>query len=294
MSGTVGIQVSDEDLSEEEGSEDAISGEEASQDFPAEPDSGSPTGGRRRWIVPALATLGVVLGLAGASALTWQLINGKPSYDPLPPISAERALIVSRRVGVAFEDAGETWAAWFRAQRLDPPREAQLVLFQNARPTPCSATSPVGGPFYCPLDSKASYDLPVLDQIEKRMDRDATLGTALIVARVFSEHVQGGLGVAPTAAGPERENFSLMHTLQADCLTGVWAGMVHSRLGTVPVDLYARLLRSGHSVTETFVHGGRPDQPALDIFLHDDFAGRETAFRAGLEARDPAACPRPK
>lgn len=246
-------------------------------------------GNRRRLIMTLLAVI-VVLACA---ALTWQLVETKRMNDPLPPVSSERALIVSRRVGVAFDDTQQTWRNWFRSRGLPTPRSAELVLYSNAQPTPCSGTSPMGGPFYCPLDDKASFDLVLLNQLEKRMDREAGLGTALIVARVVSEHIQGALGVPPAVAASNREDFSRMHTLQADCLTGVWAGLAKGRIGTVPPGFYRRLLSAGRLLTILYVNGGRPEQPALDIFLLDDLAAREAAFQDGFEARSPEACPRP-
>ncbi len=255
----------------------------------ANPDKVRKGQGRRRILIG----LAIALFLIASGALIWTLIKDNRMNDPLPPVSSERALIVSRRIGVAFEDAQQTWSNWFRAKRLSTPRAAELVLFSGARPSPCSGTSPVGGPFYCPLDRRASFDIVVLNQLEKRMDREAGLGTALIVARVLSEHIQGELGVPAAVARRDRDTFIRMHTLQADCLTGVWAGLAKSRIGTVRPGLYSELLSKGAFITEVYVNGGQPDQPALDIFLLDDYQAREASFRNGIEARDPKACPRP-
>lgn len=235
----------------------------------------------------------VIVVFIGLGAVLWQFIGIKRSGDQLPPVSTERAMIVARRVGVAFDDGQQTWSNWFRANGMQSPRPAEIVLFNNARPTPCSGTSPVGGPFYCPLDNKASFDLVILNQLEKRMDREAGLATALIVARVLSEHVQGALGVPTSVTAHNRGDFSRQHTLQADCLTGVWAGLARSRIGTVPPGFYSRLLSRGKLLMEIYVNGGRPDQPALDIFLFDDYAARDEAFQRGLESRDAFKCPRP-
>lgn len=236
----------------------------------------------------------VVVVFMGVGALLWQFIGLKRSGDQLPPVSTERAMIVARRVGVAFDDGQQTWSNWFRANGMQAPRPAEIVLFNNARPTPCSGTSPVGGPFYCPLDNKASFDLVLLNQLEKRMDREAGLGTALIVARVLSEHVQGALGVPTSVAAQDRGDFSRQRTLQADCLTGVWAGLARNRIGTVPPGFYSRLLSRGRLLMELYVNGGHPDQPALDIFLFDDYVAREEAFRLGLDSRNVSECPRPR
>ncbi|MEM8570167.1 MAG: neutral zinc metallopeptidase [Pseudomonadota bacterium] len=241
-----------------------------------------------------LITLLFAAGIFVLGAILWQVIGFKRSAEPLPPISSERALIVARRIGVAFEDGQQTWRDWFVANRMKPPISAELVLFSNARPSPCSGTAPVGGPFYCPLDDKASFDLVLLNQLEKRMDREAGLGTAIVVARLYAEHVLHALGVPESLAAPDRSEFTRERTLQADCFAGVWAGLAAERIGTVAPGFYSRLLLRGKLLMEMYVNGGKPDQPSLDIFLFDDFTRRDEAFQSGLASRDPASCQAPR
>jgi predicted metalloprotease len=240
----------------------------------------------------AILVLLIVSGMVALVALLWQFVDLRRSGETLPPISPERALLVARRVGIVFDDGEQTWSSWFRSKGMEAPQPAEVVLFSNARPTPCSSTSPVGGPFYCPLDDKASYDLVLLNQLEKRMDRQAGLGTALVVARVHAEHIQTALGVPPSVSASSA-NFSRQHTLHADCLAGAWAGLAKSRISAVPPGFYSQLLNRGRLLMEMYVNGGRPDQPALDMFLLDDLQAREAAFQQGLLSRDAFACPRP-
>jgi predicted metalloprotease len=255
----------------------------------AEPAAERPQSRRR-----VVATLLVLAALAASGSLAWRWYGDRAGIVPLPPLSRERAAVIGRRVGVVFDDAERSWAQWFRARGLAAPAPARLVLYSLARPSPCLAAAPATGPFYCPIDATASFDLAFLNALEEQMRREGELGTALVVARVMAEHIQATLGAPDAAAGSGDAAFNRAHALQADCLAGVWAGMAADRLGAVPPGLYARVMDRGNGVNLEHVTGGRPEQPALDIFLYSDDEAREQAFRRGLAASGPEACPGPR
>jgi predicted metalloprotease len=249
---------------------------------------------RRRILRRVLAGLAVLTVAASLTSFAWQAAAIRRGAEPLPQPSAERAAVIGRRVGVVFDDAERTWARWFQARGLPAPAPARLVLYTYARPTPCSDAAPGTGPFYCPLDSTAAFDLAFLEALEAQMRREGELGTALVVARVVAEHIQAALGTRQAARRPRDAAFEREYTLQADCLAGVWAGMAADRLGTVPPGLYARVMGSGKEAGRMLLGSRDPGQPALDIFLYSDDGAREAAFRRGLVAADPAACPGPR
>ena len=255
----------------------------------------SAAGLTRRRLATILLALAAAVAISGVTGtFIWKFLSVRSDIDPMPELSAERAAGVSRRVGVAFDDAELSWAHWFRSRGLSVPPPAELVLFTNALPSPCAGSAPATGPFYCPIDDTAAFDLVFLNALEKRMDRDSGLGTALVVARVMAEHIQAALGVPDAAIGREDPEFTRGLALQADCLAGVWAGMAANRLGTVPPGFYARLMQRAQYLSEQKSGHGQADQPALDIFLFSDDQARETAFRSGLSSRDPRSCPGPR
>lgn len=238
-------------------------------------------------------TLVAVVFFAVAGALIWtQFMSGDSDFTG-PTLTSDRAESVSRRVGVAFDDTVSTWQRFFSESdgtKSPPPR---LVMFSRGQPSSCSGTQPASGPFYCPVDRVAALDLEFLDMLEVRMRREAAAGTALVVARVMAGYVQGILDVPDVASGAGSRRFLRDHSLQADCLTGVWAGLAASRLGTVPPGFYARLIARGTNVRDDPLRRGTDPIPILDIFANQDAAAREEAFRRGLDASNPAACPGP-
>lgn len=247
-------------------------------------------GGRNRGIAIALTS---IVFVAVAGALVWtQLLPQDRSTDE-PRLSAERAEGISRRVGVAFDDTARTWQRWFAGTDGRNAPAPRLVMFSRGQPSPCAGAEPASGPFYCPVDGVAAFDLEFLDMLEARMGRDAAAATALVVARVMAGYVQGLLDVPDAASGARSRRFLRDHTLQADCLTGVWAGLAAARLGTVPPGFYARMVARAVNVRDDPERRSAEPIQALDVFAYADAAAREDAFRTGLNSANPAACPGP-
>jgi len=239
-----------------------------------------------------LSLLGIVF-CAVAGALVWTQFLSDDNDIAGPTLTLERAEGVSRRVGVAFDDTVSTWQRWFSETDGLRPAPPRLVMFSRGQPSPCSGAEPASGPFFCPVDRVAALDLEFLDMLEVRMRREAAAGTALVVARVMAGYAQDILDVPDAASGAGSRRFLRDHSLQADCLTGVWAGLASSRLGTVPPGFYARLIARGTSVRDDPLRRGADPIQTLDIFAQPDAAAREEAFRRGLNAANPAACPGP-
>jgi predicted metalloprotease len=241
-----------------------------------------------------IAVLVGILIVAAMALFIWQFVPFRKPVDPLPQVSSSLAKGVARRVQVSADDTVQTWEGWFRIQGRDRPPPLDLVFFSAARPSPCSGTASVGGPFYCPIDDTVSIDIDFMAALENRLDREARLGTALVTARVVSEHIQTALGMADAIGGRTRDgSFLRAHSLQADCLTGVWAGLATRRLGNVPPGFYGQLVSRARLLSKRPARGGGAAPPALDIFHHETDGEREAAFRTGLTAKDPRACATP-
>ncbi len=254
--------------------------------------SASPQGGGRSRGGLMLTLLGVVFTTV-AGALLWTLFLTDDREIAGPTLTSDRAEGVSRRIGVAFDDTVATWQRFFAESDGIRPPPPRLVMFSRGQPSPCSGAEPASGPFFCPVDRVAALDLEFLDMLEVRMRREAAAGTAIVVARVVAGYAQGILDVPDAASGAGSRRFLRDHSLQADCLTGVWAGLASTRLGTVPPGFYARLIARGTSVRDDPLRRGADPIQTLDLFANQDAAAREEAFRRGLNAANPAACPGP-
>ncbi len=248
-------------------------------------DPGNPKRTRRTLI----ATL-IALSLAAAAiAVTWQLLIRYVVPMAIPPLNPARAAIVARRVEVVFDDAEQSWTNYYNARGRAEPKPAELVFFTRTQPSACIGAGAATGPFYCPKDDVAGFDLAFLDTLEGEMYRDAELGTAIVVARIIASHVQNSNGAGLIPAEGE-DAFSRERVLQADCLAGVWAGMAEGRVGAIPAGFYTRLLSKAQEITGEIARSGINGEPTLSPFLLKDGAAREAAFARGYDAIDPVVC----
>ena len=58
------------------------------------------------------------------------------------------------------------------------------MFFTGETPTPCAGGAMVSGPFYCPETGTAALDLAFLDVLGRRLQRQESLGLALVAARL--------------------------------------------------------------------------------------------------------------
>jgi predicted metalloprotease len=238
-----------------------------------------------------VATLVAVAVVASVGAFGWSRWDrGADLPGPLP---AERAGVVARSLGVAFEASQSSWQRSLGGERYAP---AELQFFSRSRTSPCAGTALATGPFYCRLTREAAFDLAFLDELGLRLRRDAELGWTLVAARIAATHAQGELGLTDRAAAARavgrraRAAADRTLALQADCLTGVWAASTRPRLA-VPAGFYYELVRIIRNVADDRAKVG-PAMPAgLDPFRPGGLKEREAAFATGVATGDPDTCP---
>lgn len=242
-------------------------------------------------VVSALV-VSIALALVGAT-LSWTATSRMPSGLDLGRSLGADA--IARRAEAAFTDAGEEIARAVRGAKT-----AELVFYRGATSSACAIGTSGRGVFYCPESGVAAIDLGYLEALVARLQGRADLGVALVAARLGAEHWQREAGILDAAAldmigarKSRRENIRQALTLQADCLTGVWAAAAESRLGPVPDGFWSDLVYMAGNVSADFATAGRKVPAELDTFSGGLRAARARAFEAGLAAGTPAACPTP-
>lgn len=237
--------------------------------------------------------LAVIVGVALFAAIVivaWQYFGLRSARDPFPAVPVDYAEGIARRVDVALEDVETTWHGWFVSDTRIRPPPVEVIFFNGGRSSPCSGNVPVGGAFYCPIDDTVSIDLSFMYSLEVNMERDARMSTAIIAARLYSEHVMSELGMGDALGGSMDETLERTHALQADCITGVWAGLASRRLGNVPPGRYPYMISNARKLVSRYSNGEGSAQRALNVFRYANDDEREKAFQTGRVTRSPAAC----
>ncbi len=134
----------------------------------------------------------------------------------------------------AVDDVQTFWRTQFQAngQRYT---DAPTVLYSGQTETGCGVGDARTGPFYCPGDGKAYFDLDFLQQLQTQFGATGDLATQYIVAHEYGHHIQDLLGISAKVSQLEQQNpsqanaYSVRLELQADCLAGVWVHDVAQR-----------------------------------------------------------------
>ena len=115
-------------------------------------------------------------------------------------------------------------AVW--SQLLQGYQRPQVRLFTGMVDTGCGPATSDVGPFYCPVDQTAYFDVEFFQVLVDQFGSSGgPLAQEYVVAHEYGHHVQNLLGVlgraqqgaqGPLGAGVRTE-------LQADCYAGVWA-----------------------------------------------------------------------
>src|SRR5690606_17673974 len=106
-------------------------------------------------------------------------------------------------------------------------RRPQIKLFTGPVHTGCGAADSSVGPFYCPADETAYFDVGFFEVLRDQFGSSGgPLAQEYVVAHEFGHHVQNIRGVLGRAHGPGAQGATgagVRTELQADCYAGVWA-----------------------------------------------------------------------
>ncbi len=134
---------------------------------------------------------------------------------------ADANKFVECRVVATGNSVDDIWAGLLRG--YTPPT---TQLFKGSVQTGCGPATSDVGPFYCPADRTAYFDVDFFDVLKTQFGSSGgPLAQEYVVAHEYGHHVQNLLGTldraqkgaqGPTGGGVRSE-------LQADCYAGVWA-----------------------------------------------------------------------
>ncbi|KWX67557.1 neutral zinc metallopeptidase [Mycobacterium sp. NAZ190054] len=189
------------------------------------------------------------------------------------------------------------------AQLMPGYTRPQIELFTNGVNTEgCGFASSDVGPFYCPVDKTAYFDVGFFDILQTQFGASGgPFAEEYVVAHEFGHHVQNLQGVlgraqqdptGPTGGGVRTE-------LQADCYAGVWAhyATITKQEGTdVPFlepltdkDI-ADALSAAAAVGDDRIQETATGRVSPESWTHGSSSQRQKWFTTGYRTGDAAQC----
>lgn len=200
-------------------------------------------------------------------------------------------------VSVVLADTEEIWADVFASQLGESYAAPTLVLFKGATSSPCGGASGATGPFYCPADRKAYLDTEFFTTMSRQLGAGGDFAAAYVVAHEVAHHVQNELGILGEAnriraqvSQEESNTISVRIELQADCLSGVWAGHARDRFGSLEQGDVAEAMNAAKQIGDDTLQRNAGQRPMPHTFTHGTSEQRQRWFARGYESGAMESC----
>jgi uncharacterized protein len=179
-------------------------------------------------------------------------------------------------------------------------RPAETIIFSGQVSTGCGAATTDVGPFYCPADGKAYFDLGFFDELTSRFGaKGGSFAQGYVVAHEYGHHIQNLLGTSDRVGnetGPTSGSVRL--ELQADCYAGVWAKNATDTTGANGQPLFASItqndidiaLDAAASVGDDRIQAKAQGRVSPESFTHGTSAQRQKWFTTGYHSGSPNSC----
>jgi predicted metalloprotease len=177
---------------------------------------------------------------------------------------------------------------------------AETIIFSGQVSTGCGAATTDVGPFYCPADGKAYFDLGFFDELTSRFGaKGGSFAQGYVVAHEYGHHIQNLLGTSDRVGnetGPTSGSVRL--ELQADCYAGVWAKNATDTTGANGQPLFASItqndiniaLDAAASVGDDRIQAKAQGRVTPESFTHGTSAQRQKWFTTGYRSGSPNSC----
>lgn len=188
-------------------------------------------------------------------------------------------------------------------QLLPDYTRPKVHLFTDGVNTACGQATSDVGPFYCPADQTAYFDVGFFDVLRDQFGSSGgPLAQEYVVAHEYGHHVQNITGAlrnsqGPGAAGPT--GGGVRTELQADCYAGVWAhyAAITKQEGTDVTFLQpltdkdiADALSAAAAVGDDRIQQKTTGRVNPEGWTHGSAAQRQKWFTEGYRTGDPKAC----
>jgi predicted metalloprotease len=197
----------------------------------------------------------------------------------------------------ATEDVQAYWQANLPRFYNTNYEVTKTVFFTDGVDTACGQASSQTGPFYCPADHLAYFDLGFLQALEQQLvGTTADLAEQYIVAHEYGHHIQNLVGINGQVQqaqqnDPGRANqYSVAMELQADCFAGMWVGDVAARGQLDSAAEIDEALAAAAAVGDDRIQEKTQGRIDREAWTHGSAEQRQTWFTRGFNSGDAAQC----
>ncbi|MDO4631729.1 MAG: neutral zinc metallopeptidase [Corynebacterium sp.] len=189
------------------------------------------------------------------------------------------------------------WQEQLPAQAGLTYQKPGVTIFDKPTKSGCGVASTATGPFYCPTDQTAYFDVSFFDQLQNFGAANTPFAQEYIVAHEFGHHIQklqNTLGMSNyNEPGPESNAVKI--ELQADCYAGVWAYYAdkgdNAILEPISQEQLAGAIDAARAVGDDNIQQRSGGEVRPDTFTHGTSEQRQAAFLAGYQSGQMSSCP---
>ncbi len=200
-------------------------------------------------------------------------------------------------------DIQDTWDLYFDEAGLNY-EPTTLVIFEDVVESGCGQATSAVGPFYCPApgDNKVYIDFAFYEELSRRFGAPGDFAQAYVIAHEVGHHLQSVLGISEAVRSAQardsdnRNAYSILQELQADCFAGVWAFSANQRLTEdtgLPIIEEGDIdegLAAAASVGDDRIQAQAGMQVDPHTWTHGSAEQRVKWFRVGFDNGDPELC----
>ncbi|AFU03649.1 KPN_02809 family neutral zinc metallopeptidase [Nocardia brasiliensis] len=245
---------------------------------------------------------GSILGQFTGSEEQQQTQPGTAGTPAHCKTGADANKYVDCRVVLTAQSLDAVWSSELPKQTNTRYAQPKLTLFSGATATGCgNATSDVG-PFYCPADRTAYFDVTFFQELVDRFGSSGgPLAQEYVVAHEIGHHIQNQLGdIGRAQQDPRGANSGAVRTeLQADCYAGIWAHFADKTpapgggqpfLKPLSENDIKDALSAAASVGDDRIQRASNRRVNRDMFTHGDSEQRQKWFLTGYRTGQVKAC----
>ena len=200
------------------------------------------------------------------------------------------------RVEATAVSVDSVWQELLPAEAGIEYTQPGLHLFQDTVNSGCGMASAQTGPFYCPGDTSAYFDVSFFNQLEQLGGSDAPLSQMYIVAHEFGHHIQQLEGTLSMSNynDPGEDSAAVAIELQADCYAGLWASHADKGedaiLEPITQEQLTSAIQTARAVGDDNIQKRSGGEVNPDMFTHGSSEQREEAFMRGYQDGHMRSC----